>query len=122
MKNELTDKELFELFKNDSVDYKPDPSVKSRLDYTLLIKESQRKIHQNSFAGLFAWLVSFKSIPVKAALVSAVLLFSVFNFQQKQGANNTVVIDTASVSVTPFNLDSACNSPFNGDTCSFPGI
>ena len=67
-----------ELFKNDELSTKPDSAIKSRLDYTFLLKESQSKIRQNSFTGLFTWFFSIKNLPVKAALFSVVMLFSVF--------------------------------------------
>jgi hypothetical protein len=121
MKNELTEKELFEIFEKDNINCNPQPSVKSRLDYTFMLKQSQNKIHQNSFAGLFAWIFSFKNIPVKAAMVSAILFFSVFNYQQKTGITNGAGIDSASMSVIPFNLDTLNNRPFSSDTCAFPG-
>lgn len=121
MKNELTEKELFELFEKDSTRRNPQPSVKSRLDYTFMLKQNQNKIHQNSFAGLFAWIFSIKNIPVKAAMVSAILFFSVFNYQQKTGITNGAGIDSASMSVIPFNLDTLNYLPFSSDTCAFPG-
>ena len=121
MKNELTEKELFELFENDSVGCSPQSSVKSRLNYTFMLKQSQNQIHQNSFAGLFVWIFSFKNIPVKAAMVSAILFFSVFSYQQKTGNTNGTGIDSASMSVIPFNLDTLNNHPFRSDTCAFPG-
>jgi len=122
MQNELTDKYLSELFKNDVLSSKPDPAIKSRLDYTFLLKESRSKIRQNSFTGLFTWFFSLKDLPVKAALFSVVMLFSVFNFQQKSGNFNTPTIDSTLVLTIPFNIDSVVSKPFRGDTCSFPGI
>ncbi len=118
----MTDKYLSELFRNDETGCKPDPSVKSRLDYTFMLKESQGKIRQNSFLGLFAWIFSLKSLPVKAAFVSLILMFSVFNFQQKSGNFETPTVDSASIFTIPFKLDSVINKPFSSDTCSFPGI
>lgn len=121
MKNELTEKELFEIFEKDNIGCSPQPSVKSRLDYTLMLKQSRNKIHQNSFAGLFTWIFSFKNIPVKAAMVSAILFFSVFNYQQNTGNTNVMGVDSASMSIIPFNLDTLNNRPFSSDTCAFPG-
>lgn len=122
MQNELTDKYLSEQFKNDELICKPDPAIKSRLDYTFLLKESQSKIRQNSFTGLFSWFFSLKNIPVKAALLSVVLFISVFNFQQKTGNFNTPTIDSTLFLTIPFYADSVVNKPFRGDTCSFPGM
>lgn len=122
MKNELTDNYLIELFGNDELKCKPNPSVKTRLDYTLMLKESQSKIRQNSFAGLFTWIFSLKSIPAKAAFVSVILLFSLFNFHQETGNFTTPRVDSASMLTIPFNLDSVINNPFSSDTCFLPGI
>ncbi len=122
MKNELTDKYLSELFKNDELDSKPDPTVKARLDYTLMLKDGQSKIRQNSFAGLFTWIFSLKSIPAKAAFVSIILLFSLFNFHQEAGNFTTPTVDSASMLTIPFNIDSVINNPLSSDTCSLPGI
>lgn len=122
MKNKLTDKYLSELFDNDELNCKPDPAIKSRLDYTFMLKESQNKIRQNSFAGMFAWIFSVKNIPSKAALISIALLFSLFNFQQKTGNFVSPAVDSTSMITIPFNLDTVFNSPFNSDTCYFPKI
>lgn len=122
MKNELTDNYLSELFRNDELDCKPDASVKNRLDYFFMLKESRSNIRQNSFTGLFGWFFSLKGIPAKAALVSVILFFSVFNFQQKTGNTNIPSADSASILIIPFKTDSVFNQPFNGDTCAFPGI
>ena len=122
MKNELTDKYLSELFKSDEPVCKPDPSVKRRLDYTFLLKESQSKIRQNSFNGLFTWLFSLKDIPAKAALISVILLFSMFHFPQKSGNFATPAVDSASMLTIPFKLDSVIDRPLSGDTCFIPGI
>ena len=122
MKNELTDKYLSELFQNDTLAAKPDAAIKSRLDYTFMLKESQSKIRQNSFAGMFSWLFSLKSIPFKAAMVSIILLFSVFNFPQNSGISNTTTVDSTLIPAIPFNIDSVINSPLRGDTCFIPGV
>lgn len=118
----MNEQYLSEVFKSDRLNYKPDPAIKSRLEYTFLLKESQSKIRQNSFAGLFSWFFSLKSISVKAAMVSVILLISVFNFQQKTGNFSTPTVDSASMLSIPFKLDSIINKPFSSDTCAFPGI
>ena len=85
MNDKMSDNQLNELFKNDALHCSPNPAVKSRLDHTFMLKESQGKIRQNSFTGLFAWLLSVKNIPVAATFFMAVLLLSVLNSQQKSG-------------------------------------
>ncbi|MCG6188569.1 hypothetical protein [Maribellus maritimus] len=122
MKNELTDNYLSKAFQNDKLDCTPDSSIKSRLDYTFMLKESQNKIRQNSFLGLFTWIFSGKNLPLKAAFISLLVLLSIFNFQQKPGNFESPVVDSASVLTIPFNIDSVTNKPFKSDTCSFPGI
>ncbi len=121
MKNDLTDNFLNEIFKNDELGCTPDPSIKSRLDYTFMLKESQNKIRQNSFLGFFSWILSGKDLPLKAAFVSIILLFTVFNFQQEPGSFDSPVVDSASVLSIPFNIDTITNQPFKSDTCFFPG-
>jgi hypothetical protein len=112
----MNDSQLNELFKNDELHCSPDPAVKSRLDYTFMLKESQGKIRQNSFTGLFTWIFSVKNIPVAATLFMAVLLLSVFNSQQKGGNFDIPGNDTASIQMMPLNIDSIIDQPFDDDT------
>ena len=112
----MNDSLLNDLFKNDALHCSPDPAVKSRLDYTFMLKESQGKIRQNSFTGLFAWFFSVKNIPVAATLFMAVLLLSIFNFQQKAGNFAIPGTDTASIQMMPLNIDSIIDQPLDDDT------
>jgi len=81
-----------------------------------MLKESQGKIRQNSFTGLFTWMFSVKNIPVAATLFMAVLLFSVFNSQQKAGNFIVPGADTASIHIMPLNIDSIIDQPLSDDT------
>jgi hypothetical protein len=120
MNNKMSDSQLNELFQNDELHCSPDPAVKSRLDYTFMLKESQGKIRQNSFTGMFSWMFSWmfsvKNIPVAATLFVAVLLFSVFNSQQKAGKFIVPGTDTASIHIMPLNIDSIIDQSLADDT------
>lgn len=116
MNNKMNDSQLNNLFKHDTLHCSPDPAVKSRLDYTFMLKESQGKIRQNSFTGLFTWIFSVKNIPVAATLFMAVLLLSVFNSQQKAGNFAIPGTDTASIQMMPLNIDSIIDQPLDDDT------
>ncbi len=117
-KSLLTDKELTQLFKNDNLNCKPDPKINSRLSYTFFVKSRKFEVYQNSFAGYLGWLFSLKYIPLKAAMVSVILLFSLFNFQQKSGNYITPSSDST-MFIVPFSPDSATVSPLGKDTCYY---
>ena len=112
----MNDSQLNQLFKNDELHCSPDPAVKSRLEYTFMLKESQGKIRQNSFTGLLSWILLAKNIPVAATILMAVLLLSVFNYQQKAGNFTIPSTDTASIQTMPLNIDSIIEQPLDDDT------
>ena len=116
MNNKMSDSQLNELFKNDALRCSPDPAVKSRLDYTFMLKEGQGKIRQNSFTEVFAWFFSVKNIPVAATFFMAVLLLSVLNSKEKPGNQNIPAADTASIQIMPLNIDSIIDQPLSDDT------
>ncbi len=67
-----------EIISRDNPDIKPDKTIEERLNYYYLLKQPHRKVHMNSFAGMFVWLFSMKSFGVKASLVSVCLLYFLF--------------------------------------------
>lgn len=119
MSIEWNNNDLNELFSNDTLNCKPDPAVKSRLNYHFMLKESRSTVRQNSFLGIFSWLFSVKNIPAKTALVSIVMLISMINFQNGSENSNFPAIDSASILI-PFHCDSVLKQQ-DSDTCSFFG-
>jgi hypothetical protein len=59
----------------------PDKAIEDRLMYSYMLKNSRSRIRQNSFAGFFAWAFSAESLGLKTGLISAILFFSVMNYQ-----------------------------------------
>lgn len=59
----------------------PDKGIEDRLMYSFMLKNSRSRVKQNSFASFFAWIFSTESLGLKTGLVSAILFFSVMNYQ-----------------------------------------
>ncbi|HLN74358.1 MAG: hypothetical protein ACM3O8_00005 [Methylococcaceae bacterium] len=59
----------------------PDKAIEDRLMYSFMLKNSQSRVKQNSFASFFGWAFSTENLGLKAGLISAVLFFSVMNYQ-----------------------------------------
>ncbi len=112
----LTEQELKQLFESDSINAHPDPSVGERVKYAFLVQSSKYKVVQNSFSGAFGWFFSLSDLPVKAALVSMVLLLSILNFPPAGNRALAPLADTTQ-STLPLNVDSAAILPFFADTC-----
>lgn len=98
-----------EIVSKDHPDIKPDKAIAERLNYYYLLKQPHRRVHMNSFAGMFVWLFSLKSIGIKASLISVCFLYflllgNVSNQNQNQKLSDTsqvsaAVIDTFSLSI-----------------------
>lgn len=56
----------------------PDQAIIERLNYYYTLKQPKRKIHTNSFTGMFVWLFSIKSAGLKAGIVSVSLAYFLF--------------------------------------------
>ena len=112
----ISDKEITRLFEIDSNGISPESAVKERLEYTFMVKSSSYKTAQNSFIGLFTWIFSWSNIPVKAALVSFIMLLSLMNFQSNQSHYTAPECDTIFNNI-PLIIDSAGMLPFSADTC-----
>lgn len=80
MKNNNIDQFFTRLLGKDHVG-EPDKAIEDRLMYSFMLKNSQSKVKQNSFASFFGWAFSAESLGLKAGLISAVLFFSVMNYQ-----------------------------------------
>ncbi len=114
--NNITDKELTRLFNEDAANHLPDEAVRERLEYAFMVKSRSYKTTQNSFVGLFAWIFSWSHLPLKATLVSVVLLFSLFNIQNVEDQMIMQQQDTT-LNMMPFHIDSSETSPLFADTC-----
>lgn len=118
MKNDMiSDKELSSIFNQDAANHFPDEAVRERLEYAFMVKSRGYKTTQNSFLGLFAWLFSWSNLPLKAAMVSVVLLFSLVNIKNVETPILQQMQDTT-LKMMPFHIDSSRTSPFFADTCS----
>jgi len=118
MKNDMiSDKELSSIFNQDAANRFPDEAVRERLEYAFMVKSRNYKTTQNSILGLFAWLFSWSNLPLKAAMVSVVLLFSLVNIKNVETPILQQMQDTTS-NTMPLHIDSSQTSPFFADTCS----
>ena len=117
MKNEMiSDKELSSIFNQDAANNLPNEAIRERLEYSFMVKSRSYKTTQNSFLGFFAWLFSWSNLPLKAAMVSVVLLFSLVNIKNVETPIFQQLQDTTQ-NVVPFHIDSSQTSPFLADTC-----
>lgn len=112
----MSDKELSHLFEKDAANISPDASVRERLEYTFMLKSSSSKATQNSFLGMFYWLFSWSQLPLKATLVSFVLLVSILNIHPIDNQFLPSAQDTT-FNTIPLHIDSSEISPFFADTC-----
>lgn len=71
---------LSHLIRKDHVG-EPDKAIEDRLMYSFMLKNSRSRVKQNSFASFFSWAFSAESLGLKTGLVSAILFFSVMNYQ-----------------------------------------
>ncbi len=115
--NMISDKELSSIFSQDAANRFPDEAVRDRLEYAFMVKSRGYKTTQNSFLGLFAWLFSWSNLPLKAAMVSVVLLFSLVNIKNVETPILQQMQDTT-LNTIPFHIDSSQTSPHFADTCS----
>lgn len=117
MKNNIIhDNELSAAFKQDATGHCPDEAIRDRLEYAFMVKSRSYKTTQNSFLHLFGWIFSWTNLPLKAALVFVVLLFSLVNIQDVETPILQQLQDTTQNRV-PFQIDSSQTSPFFADTC-----
>jgi len=75
----------------DNPSISPDPSTIERLNYYYSLKQPMRKLHANSFSGMFLWLFSIKGVGVKAGFVSVCLTYFLFmgNIKNNPGLPET---------------------------------
>jgi hypothetical protein len=82
------------LFRNaimrDIAGIEPDKAIGQRLSYYYSVKQPMRKVHANSFAEIFLWLFSWKSMGLKAGFISVCLVYALFvgNIKNNGHANN----------------------------------
>lgn len=117
MKNKIfNEKELNRLFEQDAAGITPDAAIRGRLEYTFLLKTSASKVSQNSFLGMFSWLFSWSQLPIKAAIVSVIVLVSFIKFPSVENQFLLPGQDTTYNSI-PIQIDTSESSPFFADTC-----
>ena len=93
MNNMNQDKFFSHIFQNDQVG-EPDKAVEQRLMYSFMLKNSRSRLKQNSFASFLGWAFSAESIGLKTGLVSAILFFSVMNYQATMNEGNITSNDS----------------------------
>lgn len=93
-----TNKLFREILSKDDPGIKPDKAIAERLNYSYLLKQPYRKVHMNSFAGMFVWLFSMKNFGIKASLVSICLLYFLFLGNMNNNEQNQNLSDTSQVS------------------------
>ncbi len=117
MKNNIfNDKEISRFFEKDADGLTPDAAIRERLEYTFLLKSSASKVNQNSFLGIFSWLLSWSHLPAKAIIVSVILLISLFKIPTVENQFLLPTQDTT-YNAIPLHIDSSETSPFFADTC-----
>ena len=114
--NLFTDSELTRLFEKDAVNLAPDTAVRERLEYTFLLKSKDSKVKQNSFLGMFTWLFSWSHLPLKAAMVSLILVVSLLRMPSVEQQFLHPGQDTT-YNTIPLLIDSSETSPYYADTC-----
>ena len=114
--NTINDKELSSIFQEDAANHFPDEAIRGRLEYAFMVKSRGYKTTQNSFLGLFGWIFSWSNLPLKAAMVSFVLLFSLVNIKNVETPMMQQLQDTTQ-NMVPFHIDSSQTSPFFVDSC-----
>ena len=75
----------------------PDPAIAERLNYYYSLKQPARKLHANSFGGMFIWLFSLKSAGFKAGFVSVCLAYFLFVGDIKNNTGIPEMSDTCQV-------------------------
>ncbi|MGE5449654.1 MAG: hypothetical protein ACM3PR_14945 [Bacteroidales bacterium] len=93
MKKRNMEQFLSRLIRKDHVG-EPDKGIEDRLMYSFMLKNSRSRIKQNSFAGFFGWVFSTESLGLKTGLISAILFFSVMNYQFNMEAGNITASDS----------------------------
>lgn len=93
MKNKKMDQFLSHLIRKDHVG-QPEKGIEDRLMYSFMLKNSRSGVKQNSFASFFAWAFSTESLGLKAGLISAILFFSVMNYQTNIELGNIMSNDS----------------------------
>lgn len=114
--NTILNDEIIRIVQNDAEGIAPNDGVRQRLEYAFLLKSSTAEVKQNSFAGMFSWLFSWSHLPLKAGLVSIILLVSLLNMPSIENQFLAPLQDTT-MNVLPFQIDSSETSPFFADTC-----
>lgn len=114
--NTISNEEIKHLLDKDADEIMPDTAVQQRLEYAFLLKSSKAEVRQNSFAGMFSWLFSWAHLPLKAGIVSLVVLFSLLNIPSVENQFLAPLQDTT-MQVLPYQIDSSETSPFFADTC-----
>ena len=114
--NIYTEKELAQLFAKDASRLTPDHAVRERLEYTFLLKSAAAKVNQNSFLGMFTWLFSWSHLPLKAAMVSLIIVLSFFKIPDVEQQFMNPAQDTT-YNTIPLHIDSSGTSPYYADTC-----
>ncbi|MGE5394203.1 MAG: hypothetical protein ACM3P1_05615 [Candidatus Saccharibacteria bacterium] len=72
----------------------PDKAIEDRLMYSFMLKNSRSRVRQNSFASFFTWVFSAENLGLKTGLISAILFFSVLNYQFNLEAGKITASDS----------------------------
>jgi hypothetical protein len=83
--------------KYDTPDIQPDRAIEQRLNYYYSLKQPMRKVHANSFVGMFLWLLSWKSIGLKAGFVSVCLVYMLFIGNMRNNTDTNKLSDTCQI-------------------------
>ncbi len=99
MKNKFghTDDLFRNIVMNDNPGIKPIKAIEERLNYYYLLKQPTRKVHSNSFSGMFIWLFSMKSLGLKTSFISAGLAYLLFFGNIKNNPSNPGYSDSCQI-------------------------
>jgi hypothetical protein len=82
---------------NDHPNIEPDAAIAERLNYYYSLKQPGRKLHANSFSGMIVWLLSVKSMGLKAGFVSLGLAYFLFLGNIKSSSEIPGASDTCQI-------------------------
>ena len=67
---------LQSLLQSDCRELKPDPMIRERLEYSLLLKSRNNSLHRNSFLDIIASFFTLQNLGLKAGMITALFVLT----------------------------------------------
>lgn len=97
--------DLKNLIQQDQVG-KPDSAIEDRLQGKFVARASSYRVHYNSFANFFTWLLGPKQLATKLAVTTLLFTFAFIRPVSKMNSESSVIVDSTYVNKS-YVLDSA---------------